>query len=225
MVAAAPLLPADALEGVLTAVDLLRSCFPLEDELAVPDDLVDALRAAVAAAPADTSTPVDDDPGETHLALRLRVDVDGDHSLEVEIVFPLRQQQQLAADRSVIDPPPAALPSCRPTLTLVQPSWLSNAAFRTLADQIADDSSAAAEEEPTSLVLDFVQRLQKAAPTFLSPLSVASTRSSFDGSVDDLTLSTGGLQLDPSMSKELLICVSKMHRAFRRSLCPLSRVR
>lgn len=189
----------ELLQTIQGAVELIQSLYPVKDELVVPTSTLEHLHAVVNGQ-ADISDIKDDS-----LSLRLRVEVDPDHVVEVRIAFSLRP--------SVDD----AAPSSIPTLTLLQPAWLSNSPFHVLAEQLEADTNPV-EEEPTALLLDFVARLQKLALTFLPANSVASTGYSFEGSIDDLSLSTDGLSLQDSMSN--LLCVSKMHRSFPSSLPP-----
>lgn len=210
-------LSADALASVLEAVELLNALYPLPDELVVPRALVDRLQKIAA----DSSTA--DEP-EDQLVLRLRLDLDEEHAAELEIAFPL------TSDRAEVIGPGGssreegqASRAPPPTVTLTQPAWLQNAAFERLTSKLSLQTAPSTDDEPTTLVLDFVQQLQDAAPAFLPAASVASTRSSYDGpSVNGGTraIRPGEVELTGDMTKELLICVSKMHRAPRPSSPP-----
>jgi hypothetical protein len=224
------LLSTEALAGVLEAVGLLASLFPLQDEygvdeLDVPWALVDRLQARVS----DVGDAVTPAAGELddQLVLRLRLALNDEHTAEVEIAFPLRSDPACVIG-------PGGGPSSRvraredersrtppPTVTLIQPAWLQNAAFERLKSELLPQSETSLDDEPTTVVLDFVQRLQDKALVFLPAPSVASTRSSLDGSVEDAAAAIGlsDLSLTDSMSRELLICVSKMHRSSKTIAC------
>lgn len=201
----------EALAGILEAVELLSSLYPLEDELVVPETLVNRLRELV-----DAGSPARDEL-EDQLILRLRLALDDEHTVEVEIAFPLRTDPANVIDLTPVETQqedeqlPQRTPP--PTVHLLQPAWLQNAAFERLESELGTDVSSTTDDEPTTIVLDYVQRLLDAAPAFLPAASVASTRSSFDGPASETAaIDLGELSLSDAMSKELLICVSKMHR-------------
>ncbi|KAL7412359.1 hypothetical protein BDY24DRAFT_416153 [Mrakia frigida] len=204
------LLPSHLLEGTLSTFEVLRSIFPLPGELDIPPESTTTLLLLRSHLDSSSSTSPSSSSSITlpYLTARIQIaldpppgsvlpdeDEDG-WNIVVKVVLAISKDHEGEDD--------VELPST--SITLLQPSWISDRSFQGLKSNLPLSSSASPEEDPTSRILELAEHLRIVGPKLI-PL--ASAPSSSPQPLIHLPLSVESHSM--SIGKEAILCLSKMH--------------